>query len=348
MVLRPGIRDVAQKAGVGISSVSRVLSNHPDVSQIMRQRVTAAIEVLGYQPNLVARGMRNGITGCIGFMVSDISNPLLSEIVQGAEEVLSENDFSLILTASNDSSARDAAQIRQLHQRRADGLILLTAAEDDPSTGRMLAMLDVPFVVLDREFSRQPDLYASYVLSDHRTGMRDAVRHLLDLGHRRIAIVIGRNVRPSRERLRAVQDTLLEEGEGAILAVESDGSSIEDGRSALVRLLDRSEPPTAVILGGNLLLYGALDVIRDRRMVLGRDLSLVGCDDAKLTRLLTPTVSVVARDAHQIGCTAAQLILKRISGDGGPESVTLPTWYEARDSCGQAPRMPRGQRRRRF
>ncbi|MGH3342485.1 MAG: LacI family DNA-binding transcriptional regulator [Carbonactinosporaceae bacterium] len=332
---RPGIREVAQRAGVGAASVSRVLSNHPEVSDRMRHRVLAAVAELGYEPDIVARGLRSRTTSSVGFVLSDISNPLLSAIVRGAEAVLRAAGYSMLLTNSEDSPDLDARHLRQLRQRRVDGLILLPAAEDDASTLRQLSSIDVPAVIIDRDLP--PDLTASYVLSDHRSGMRDAVEDLLQLGHRRFAIVLGRNVRPSRERLSAVQHTIAT-ASGTSLAVEAGTLSVTHGREALQRLLNRAKPhrPSAVILGGNQLLVGALETIRAHQVRLGADLSLISCDDVPLARLFQPPISVVARDPEQTGRAAAELLLGQITHKGGVDTIVLPTWYTPRQSHGTA------------
>ena len=330
---RPGIREVAQRAGVGAASVSRVLSNHPDVSEPMRRRVLAAVAELGYEPDIVARGLRSRTTSSVGFVLSDISNPLLSAIVRGAEAVLRTAGFSMLLTNSEDSPELDARHLRQLRQRRVDGLILLPAAENDSSTLQVLASMDVPAVIIDRELSS--GLTASYVLSDHRSGMHHAIEDLLKLGHRQFAVVLGRDVRPSRERLSAIRHSIAATSD-ASLVVEAGTLSITHGREALQRLLslDERDRPSAVILGGNLLLVGALETIRERHVRLGQDLSLISCDDVPLARLFEPSISVVARDPEDMGRVAAELLLRQITHKGEVDTIMLPTWYTPRQSHG--------------
>lgn len=332
---RPGIREVARLAGVGTASVSRVLSGHPDISERMRQRVMAAVAELDYQPDVVAQSLRRQATRSVGFVLSDISNPLLSEIVHGAETVLRTAGFSMLLTNSDGSPDLDAQQIRQLWQRRLDGMLLLPAAEDHPETQRLLASVDVPIVVIDRDLPAE--LEVNYVLSDHRQGMQDAVEHLVSLGHRRIGVVTGQDVRPSRERLRAIRQAIAETGRNVSLDVEAGLLSASHGRVALDSLLAQEKAPTAVILGGNLLLIGALEVVQQRRITLGRDLSLISCDDVPLARLADQPVSVVTRDAAMIGQTAAKALLSRIRGEQNQNPVLLPTRYVPRASSGPAP-----------
>ena len=186
---RVSMSEVAALADVAISSVSRVLSDHPDVSDEMRARVLAAVAQLEYEPDFLAQSLRRGETRSVGFVVGDISNPLFANVAWGVETVLQANGYSLMFMNSESEPALDVAHIRFFLSRRVDGLILSLASEQDPATLEQLAKLEVPIVVVDRDLP--PELGASAVQSDHATGMREAVDHLLDLGHRRIALVAG-------------------------------------------------------------------------------------------------------------------------------------------------------------
>src|SRR5438874_10647091 len=148
---RPGMREVADRAGVAMSSVSRVLSGHPDVSPKMRRAVMAAVEELGYRPDMLAQSLRSGKTFSVGFTVSDISNPVLADIVTGAEKRLREGGYSLLLTNSEGNGELDAEQISLLQRRRVDGLILSLADENHPATVTALREVSVPVVLVDRD-----------------------------------------------------------------------------------------------------------------------------------------------------------------------------------------------------
>ena len=145
------MREVAEVAGVAMSSVSRVLSGHPDVSPAMRQRVLAAVEQLGYKPNLLAQSLRRQETLSVGFVVRDISNPLMAEIVKSAETRLRESRYALLLTNSESDPELDADHIRLFQQRRVDGLILSLTSETHPRTTSLLENLDIPCVLVDRD-----------------------------------------------------------------------------------------------------------------------------------------------------------------------------------------------------
>jgi LacI family transcriptional regulator len=328
---RSNMRQVAEMAGVAMSSVSRVLSGHPDVSPAMRERVMQAVDELGYQPDLLAQSLRRKATRSVGFVVGDISNPLLAEITLGAETTLREAGYSMLLTNSENDPALDAAHVRLLMQRRVDGLMLSLATEDHQETVATLEQLDAPIVLIDRELPRS--VRASAVLSDHRIGMRAAVRHLLDLGHRRIDLILGQPMRPSRERRLGLEEAYRERGlEPTYRTVEGQLGSTH-GRIATGDLLDAAEPPTAIIAGGNQILVGTLEELLRRNLRVGADISLVSCDAVSVTELFTPPIAVVRRDNRELGRRAAQLLLRQLEGEEVRQEVVLPTEFVPRASC---------------
>jgi LacI family transcriptional regulator len=327
--MRTTVRDVAREAGVAISSVSRVLSGHPNVREELRQRVLEAADRLGYRTNLIARSFRTDTTRSIGFIVGDISNPLMAEIALGAERVLAANGYATLLTNSEGDPNLDAHNVGIFEQRRVDGVLLSLASERHARTLAALRALDVPRVVIDRRLP--PDLAASAVWSDHAVGVRAAVDDLVSCGHHRIALVVGNPMRPSRERQRAFEKAAAAHdlGDGAVVVGGS--MTIAHGEAAADDLLTAHDPPTAIILGGNQLLVGALRSMRRHRISVGTDVSLVTCDDLPLAELHDPPIAVVTRDLGALGRTAAELLVERLGG-GAARTITLPTDYVHRPS----------------
>ena len=325
------MREVADVAGVAMSSVSRVLNGHPDVSAAMRERVQLAVEALGYAPDMLAQSLRRRATLTIGFVAGDISNPLMAAIVKGAEGELRRAGYSMLLANSEGDPERDAAHVRLFEQRRVDGLMLSVAREDHADTLAALDATSVPRVAVDRLLP--PGAHASCVFSDHRHGMRAAVGHLLDLGHRRIGIILGRPVRPARERLSGLEEAYAERALPGTFSVSEGVLSAWHGRDATARLLDAPDPPTAIVTGGNQLLAGTLEVLRERALAVGADVSLVSCDTISTTELHQPPIAVVRRDTAELGRRAAELLLRRLGGAAAPETVTLPTEFVPRASC---------------
>lgn len=327
---RTSMREVAQLAGVAMSSVSRVLSGHPDVSPVMQSRVLAAVAELGYQPDLLAQSLRRQETMTIGFAVGDISNQLFAEIVAAAETRLRAAGYSMLLTNSEASAELDAAHIRLLAQRRVDGIILSVSDEQNADTLAALERLDIPVVILDRDV---PILRAVNVFTDHRAGMRQAVAHLLDLGHRDIAMINGQPMRPVKERRAALEACYEERGLPQTFRSVDGTFSVDFGSRAAEDLLSRPNPPTAIIAGGNQLMLGALRVLRGRGLQLGRDISFVGFDEIPVSELYEPPIAIVRRDTAAIGRSAAELMISLLAGEP-VEDVTLPSEFVARPSCG--------------
>jgi LacI family transcriptional regulator len=327
---RTGMKEVADRANVAMSSVSRVLSGHPDVSQAMRDRVTAAVQELGYEPNMLAQMLRRGATKTVGFVVGDISNPLLAQIALGAEVTLRAGGYAMLLTNSVNEARLDAAHIRLLQQRRVDGLLLSVSDETNPDTVAALARTTTPSVLIDRELpAEQP---ASAVHSDHASGITAAVAHLVTLGHERIALVAGSpHVRPTRERINAFEEAV-EAHSGVVGQVRSGAFTETHGAAATRELLTGRRAPTAIIVGGNQILIGVLAELAAKGLRTPTDLSLVTCDDVPLARFFTPTLATITRDPYEMGAAAARLLLDRLNG-GDATSVNLPTTFVPGASC---------------
>lgn len=326
---RAGIRVVAERAGVAVSSVSRVLSAHPNVSSEMRERVMAAVGEVGYSPNRLAQGLRSGASTSIGFVVGDISNPLMSTIALAAEMRLAQEGYALLLANSHNLPERDIANVRLFEQRSVDGLLLSLSDEDNSDALAQLGEFHKPTVLLDRD----PNFHgASRVLFDHRLGFGSAMRHLAELGHRRIAFLGGSpHVRPTRERLAAV----LAEASSARIPRPTIRLGV-DGRSQAhaktVKLLRGNERPTAIISAGNQFLSGVISAINELGFRIPDDVSLVTADANDLTELHCPSISFVGRDPGLFGRAAAESLLRQLDGEP-PDVVTLPTSFVERSSC---------------
>jgi LacI family transcriptional regulator len=315
-----------------------VLTGHPDVSEVMRARVNRAVEDLEYEPDWLAQSLRRQETRTAGFTMSDISNPVMAQIVLGAEGVFRDSGYSMLLMNSEGQAARDAEHITTLSRRRVDGFLIATAAEGHRPTVRALREAGAPVVVIDRTMPKSLGASAAYF--DHRTGMRDAVGHLLDLGHRRISLVLGQRFRPTVERRLGLEDAYRERGLDETFDVVEGHYSEEHGTNATRQVLDMEDPPTAIVAGSNQLLTGTLRELTRRKLRVGRDVSLASCDEISLTELHDPPIAVVHRDNTEIGRESARLLLRRLGGEEEPATVTLPTWFEPRASC-TAPKVKR-------
>lgn len=333
------IKEVAELANVAPSTVSRVLNGHPDVSEEMKARVLRAAAQLGYQPNFLAQSLRTGATRTVGFVVRDISIPLFAGIVKGAEQALEKNGYSVLLTNSLQNSALEAKHINVLRQRRVDGLILSLQSEANPDTFKALQDLQVPTVLLDRELVGFP---ADAVLFDHASGVHTAVAALVGLGHRHIGLLVGPpGTRASRDRIRgfirACEEAAIPAGWDNI--VQLSALTPETTSQATASLLDPPLALTALVAGDAQLGIAVLAAMKERKLRPGRDLSVVICDDLDLFRLVDPPMSVVFRDAEEMGAAAASILMARLSdGSAGPARQVLPTTFIPRGSTAPPPK----------
>ena len=299
----------------------------------MRARVLAAVEELSYKPNLLAQSLRRQETLSVGFVVRDISNPLMAEIVKAAETRLREAGYAVLLTNSESRPGLDASHIRLFEQRRVDGLILSLRARRTPR--RTICWPNSSPV--RRRRPRHRDLRSGLPrLYDHQSGVRAAVGHLLDLGHRRIDLILGAPVRPSRERRIGFEAEFALRGlPKTYRIIEAGEFAADSAERAVAELVDGVDPPTAIVVGSNQMVPGAVRALAARDVELPRDLSLVGCDDIILAELYRPPIAVVKCDNAEVGRLTADLLIERMqSADAPPRDAYVATEFLSRGSCG--------------
>lgn len=334
---RPNMSQVAERAGVAVSSVSRVLSDDPDVSSLMRNRVLDAVAALGYERDPLARSMRTGATYSVGFVAINIANPVIAANVAGAEEELRHAGYSLLISNSQADPSLDAAYLRYFDLRRVDGLLLSLADEKHPETLKILRGLSQPMVLIDR--SLPADIEVGAVVHDHAAGVVPAVQYLLELGHTRLALINGApRVRPSRERAAAMRAAVRRTA-GVTCSVRAGAYSADHGYKATINLMLEDPAPTAILVGGNQIMNGVMEALRVVGARIPDDVSLVMFDTVPLAEFLDPPLASITRDPSGVGRLAAQLLLEQITG-GPPRVAVLPTAFHRAGSCGPAPRHP--------
>lgn len=326
------IHQVAKKAGVAVSSVSRVLSNHPDVSAGMKIRVEAAANSLGYSPDPIAQSLRSGSTRLIGFVVRDFATPFFGDVIHGIEEVLTAAGYTLLVMNGGGEAGQEGERISLIRKRRVDALLLSTVTDTAPATRKAVASFKNPIVLIDRDMNKTT---TSSVLFDHASGVQAATADLLQLGHKRIALITGNlDIRPTRERLKGFAAAFEAAGIERSNAMEITGVfSPSFARAKTDELMSGpiSRRPTALIAGGVQSTIGILESLSELGLRPGEDLSLIVCDDLPWLRVLRPTISAVSRDAEAMGRVAAQMALELLGG-AAPSTITLPTRYESRDT----------------
>jgi LacI family transcriptional regulator len=315
--------------------VSRVVNRHPAVAEKVRQKVVAAMEQLGWQPNAIARSMRTATTRTIGCIFSNIRNPLYATIIQGAEEALARENYTLMVASSGESSAREAELINLFVARRTDGLILSISDETSQKLIDAVKNANLPTVMIERDLP----IEIFSVGTDHRRNISAAVDYLISLGHKRIALVTGgQKTRAGRERIGGFVEAHKAAGlalDHNLLRVESLASDYAFHETqALMRL---PNAPTAIIAGGNLMLAGVLRAAHMMEIAIPRDLSVISSGDTELAELATPPITAIRWDLAGVGREAARLLLTNLSGAHKQAStrIELPSELILRKSCAQ-------------
>lgn len=322
--------DVAHRAGVSAMTVSRVVNNSGYVSGPTRSRVERAIAELGYVPNALARQLRSKRTKTLALVVSDISNPFFTTIARGVEDVAAPRGFSVMYCNTDESEKEEAQYVLMLIERQVDG-VLLVPARSSGTSFRLLHAHRIPVVVLDRRVAaRRVDC----VRTDSEAGAHALTRHLLALGHRRIAVLTGRRtISTSVERVAGCRRAMEEAG----LALDDElvryggftfgNPNQADGYRMVQELLASASPrPTAIFAANNFIAFGAIRALHETGLRVPEDMSVVAFDDLPSEWVMEPILTVAAQPAYEIGRRAATMLLDRLAGErvAEGEEVVLP------------------------
>ncbi|MEV1168432.1 LacI family DNA-binding transcriptional regulator [Nonomuraea sp. NPDC049784] len=317
------MKDVASAAGVALKTVSRVVNGEPGVHPATAERVRAAIDRLGYSRNESARVLRRGRTATIGLVIEDVADPFYSGLSRAVEDVVIEHGCLLLSGSSGEEPGRERELVETFCARRVDGLIMVPAGEDHTYLRPELEA-GTPMVFADRPPGAGIDV--DTVLADNVGGAREAIRHLMGHGHRRIAFLgDDPGIFTAAERLKGYREVLGELFDERLVSMRP--PSMETVRADLARMFALDDPPSALFTGNGRYTVTAL------RALDGRRVALVGFDDFELSDLLDPRVTVVAQDPAWMGRVAAELLFRRLRGDAGPpEHIELPVRLIARGS----------------
>jgi LacI family transcriptional regulator len=327
------IKDVAERAGVSVTTVSHVLNETRHVSPKLVARVRDAVESLRYQPNSVARSLRSKETRILGFIVPDNSNPYFAEVARSIEDASFDRGYNLILCNSDEDPEKERAYIDVLLERQVDGIVFV-ASGGQPGHLQAILERNIPLVVMDREFENGP---WDSIAVDNRDGGYQATSHLLKLGHRRIGCISGPpKLMPSKERIEGYYDALRD----ARIRVNTDlmcagNFHADGGYAAMGALLDRADPPTAVFVCNDVMAVGALRAIAERQLYAPSDISVVGFDNIGLANYVQPSLTTIAQPYEEIAQLATDVLIRRMKGDTSePKKYRLKTTLIVRKSSG--------------
>lgn len=321
------LRDVAREAGVHISTASRALNEatRTELSTKTAERVIAAAERLGYRPHPLARGLRTNRTLSVGMVVPDLISPFIPPILAGAQHILSEGGYSLLIGSDDDSSPRTKSAIDTFLEQRVDGLIVANAQLEFTLPDAVLRD-ETPTVLVGR--STRSGTFPAIVGDDH-AALSLVVRHLVQLGHTKIAHIAGPlDISTGLFRrdgfVRAVTDQGLEPSDCTVYEAGSFHS--EDGHAACARLLDSGNGYTAVIAANDLLALGCIDAVRERGLNVPADVSVTGYDDIALVDRLDPALTTISLPYEEMGTMAGRLLLDLLAAeDRAIETSIEPT-----------------------
>lgn len=332
---RPTLKSIAKRLGVSPSTVSRTLNGQGTSSRISDSTQQAVREMaieLGFAPSLLARGLRLKKTATVGLVIPDVSNPFFAAIAHEVAVAAREHRYSIALCDSQEQTAVEIESLESLAQWQVEGLLVCPVGESGEHL-RGWERRELPMVVIDRI---PPGCRFPSVASDNRGGARDATRHLLQRGHRRIACIQGAaSTSTSAERLAGYREAMAECGapidERLIIG---DGFLEDSGYRAMRKLLRAKPRPTAVFAFGNLLSLGAMRAIREQGLAIPDDVSLVGFDGDPYADHLAAPLTTVAQDCRALGRRAFELFWDALrSGQrlDGP-SCRTPTTLTQRSS----------------
>ena len=323
---KPTIRDVAEHAGVSKSLVSLVLRGSPKVSADRRSAVERSMTELGYRPNSAARTLREGRSRAVGVLLNDVRHPWFIDLLDGLVPALEAGGRHLVLSGGGRlGRTMNESALRAFLQLDADGFILAGTQANSPVIAEIASA--IPTVTVgwpDVELPR-----VDTVGGDDLAGARLATRHLIELGHRRVAHISGRvsgtsNV-VARLRQRGYEDTMREHGLGDQVRVEPGDFTEEAGYRATVRLLSGPQPPTAIFAVDDLTGLGAQSAAAEMHVPVPGQLSLVGYDNSYLARLRSIALTSIDSHGSDAGAVAARTLLARVADPGRPAEVHLLT-----------------------
>ena len=330
------IFEVAERAGVSIGTVSRVINNRNRVSPKTRQRVLEAMRALNYQPNGLAQRLASQQTKMIGLVLTQVNDPFYYPIVRGVEDVVSAADYTLLIM-SHPPQRNEHSLKRPLWQSMVDGLIWVAVSLD---VKEMLSIINSGVLVslVQQELSGS----ASSVLTDNYNGMVALARHLVEThGYQRFAYITGTNyTADSSERLRALRDVLAQHA----LSLPSENIVTGDylrgsGAYAMHKLLALPERPQVVVAANDQMAADAILAAREHGLRVPEDIAVTGFDDVLLAQYTSPALTTVHQPIYEMGAQAARLVLDglRARQEGRewlPLKVVLPTTLVIRQSCG--------------
>ncbi len=325
---RISIKDIARKAGVSHSTVSRALRDNPLISQEVREQIKQIAHAMNYVPNAVAQSLQNQRTNTIGVVVTSIADPFFAEVVEGIEKVARTAGLSVLLSNSHRDCEQEIAAINSFHQRRVDGILVADSRINKHHT-KQLAQIAVPTVFLNSQTEDQPESFHSIAIDDY-LGAQLAVEHLVSLGHTSIGYIgVGDGSKSNQQRLEGYRIALSKAGllqaSNWVAISDKDREKINDvavGQQMLSKLL--AAGVTGIFCYNDMVAVGVLLACQKLNISVPQDLSLVGFDGIALSRYVTPPLTTVCQPMLELGSYAMQMLLDLLQDKSVENRVLSP------------------------
>lgn len=326
--------DVARHAGVSRATVSAVINNTRYVSPEIRERVRDAMTALAYEPNAIARGLKFSRTFTIGLLVPNILSPFWPAVVQGVEDSAREARYNVVFYSTDENEDRELDGLGLFLGRRVDGMLVAPAGRRNIDYLARLDDTSIPIVLVDRHLDGKN--FCS-VTVDNMTGAYQAVKHLLETGHKRIGVcTIPETISTGRERLAGYRRALEEFGMAVDPAlVRTTSFTVDESYAQTLRLFEQDNPPDAIFATNHSAVIGVLKALKSLGKSVPEEVAVVGFDDHPWMSLLDPPLTTVSQPMYELGVRATEMLINRIEGLAtGPEQLVLGTTFVHRKSCG--------------
>lgn len=306
------IKDVAKKANVSISTVSRVLNNKTRVDIKTREKILRIIKEMNYEPNNIARSLSRKKTNTIGVIVEDIVNPFFSEVAKGIEETLHKKGYTMILTNSNYNPDEELELTKMLLRYKVDGIII-TPVDENSKSIELLKARETPFIVMNCISKRNE---FSWISSDNLKGGYIATKYLLELGHKKIMHIKGINIQASFERYEGFKNAIREKGlKLANQIVIGPAKTHKDAHDEMKKFIEKNGLkffPTAIFAINDDVAIGALDILNEYGIKVPDDISIIGYDDIKIASYYPISLTTIKQPKYKMGEIAAKQLLIKI------------------------------------
>ncbi|KRQ86720.1 Catabolite control protein A [Caloramator mitchellensis] len=326
------IKDVAKKAGVGLGTVSRVLNNHPSVSEETKKKVLEAIKELDYNPNAIARSLKIKSTNSIGVMIPDISSAFYSDIVRGIEDIANKYKYNIILLNTDLKREKEKEALITLKEKKVDGILFISNTIND-KLKKDFRKINIPVVLIATK-DKNEEFHS--VTIDNEEAAYKATEYLIKLGHNKIAMLAGKNDDPNAgiPRIEGYKRALTENK----IAVREDyifhgDYKFKSGFQNMLKIIKLKDKPSAIFAASDTMAVGAASCAMQHGFKIPDDFSLIGFDGIELAQYFYPPITTIKQPRYEMGAKGMEKLLKLIQGEEIEKGEVLEFELVERSSC---------------